>query len=454
MSVVRLAAVWLAVAAAALAAGVDPARACSCAREDPRTVLAQADAAFVGTLLERRGAATPRSSADAVTLVFRVVETVKGRLGATVEVVTAASGASCGVEARIGQTIGLFLDRDGGVWRSNLCRQVAPAELRAAARPLPRPNGRGPVAFLVGGRFGQARTLALDARGRTLAYGRGAGETFFFSPCPGSRRVVEIASAGRATTLAVRDLRTFRVVRARPLALPRGIYPTALSCRDRRGQATLVFETSLDFPERARIVRVRGRSSRTVWRGTALAAVFSARVAYVSAGRRGSALLAVDLASGRASRVAGVPRFTGDLAVSPDGGAVAGIAYSAPVRRVAPPSRVVVVRVDGTHARVRTAPLAQANVTGDVLWLGPERLAFLPDGEINEVRVYDRGVRLRSRFDGWRARGGVLRAGRVYGVDWNGRLLAARLPRGPVGTVRALPSRAAHTLAAVPPPER
>lgn len=40
---------------------------------------------------------------------------------------------------------------------------------------LPGPDGRGPVALLVGGRFGPARTLALDVEGRTLAYGTGAG---------------------------------------------------------------------------------------------------------------------------------------------------------------------------------------------------------------------------------------------------------------------------------------
>ena len=206
MPVVRRAAACVAVAAAALAAGVQPARACSCAREDPRTVLARADAAFVGTLLERREGRPARSSADPVTLVFRVLESVKGRLGSTVEVVTAASGASCGVEARIGQTIGLFLERVGGVWQSNLCRQVSPSELRAAARPLPRPDGRGPVAFLVGGRFGPARTLALDAQGRTLAYGRGEGESLMVSVCPGGRRVAEVVRAGRGVAVAVRAL--------------------------------------------------------------------------------------------------------------------------------------------------------------------------------------------------------------------------------------------------------
>jgi len=44
-----------------------------------------------------------------------------------VEVETPRDGATCGIEASVGDRLGLLLDRDGGVWRSGLCSQVEPA---------------------------------------------------------------------------------------------------------------------------------------------------------------------------------------------------------------------------------------------------------------------------------------------------------------------------------------
>ena len=66
MSARRSAVVATAIVLAVLAARVEPAAACSCALQDPRTSLADADAAFVGALVERR------ENAGAVTLVFRI----------------------------------------------------------------------------------------------------------------------------------------------------------------------------------------------------------------------------------------------------------------------------------------------------------------------------------------------------------------------------------------------
>lgn len=154
---------------ALLATAVD-AHACSCAQPDPWAYLQDSDAAFVGRLVERRD-----GSGGAAILTFSVERAVKGKLGSRVDVRTPSSGASCGIEAPLGERVGLFLTREGGAWIGSLCKQVSPDDLLAAARPLPAPNGRGAPAMWVGGRFGKARVLALDTRGRTLAYGYGPG---------------------------------------------------------------------------------------------------------------------------------------------------------------------------------------------------------------------------------------------------------------------------------------
>lgn len=108
---------------------VGDAGACSCLPIDLARDLPRADGAFVGTLLERREPppTAVQSSADPVTLVFRVEQVYKGDIENRVEVVTARDGASCGLEVGIGQRIGLLLERDGGTWRSGLCSQVDPA---------------------------------------------------------------------------------------------------------------------------------------------------------------------------------------------------------------------------------------------------------------------------------------------------------------------------------------
>ncbi|MGH3029602.1 MAG: hypothetical protein ACRDNE_02330 [Gaiellaceae bacterium] len=135
-----LVALLLFVVAGVAAALPDDASACSCAAGiDPRVVLRDADAAFVGTVAERRAHEgdrdrAVRSSGDPVTLLFRVEESVKADLGAFVEVETVSSGVSCGIEARVGKRLGLFLYAGrGGGWTSSHCSRIEPAVLLEAA---------------------------------------------------------------------------------------------------------------------------------------------------------------------------------------------------------------------------------------------------------------------------------------------------------------------------------
>jgi hypothetical protein len=130
----------VAVALAAVAAGARPecAYACTCAPLDPERALAQADAALVGRVVKRHAA-----GAEA-TLELAVERRVKGDLGERVQVVTAAQGAACGIEAAPGTSFGLFLTRSGDTWRAGLCDQASAADLAAFPAIPRREKGSGP----------------------------------------------------------------------------------------------------------------------------------------------------------------------------------------------------------------------------------------------------------------------------------------------------------------------
>jgi hypothetical protein len=441
-------AISVAAVLAALAGTVEPAHGCSCAIGDPRTALRESDAAFVGTLLERREGRS-RSGALVVTFVFRVERAVKGELGRRIEVATAAGGGVCGVEARLGQRVGLFLRRTGSRWSSGLCQQIEPRRLLAAAAPLPRALG-GRAALVVTGRFGPARTLALDTQGRTLAYGIGRGDGLLLSECPGGRRVAEVAADVRGSLLSVRRLRTFRLARERRVSL-RSHGVEAVHCRDPLGRDVLAFLRRSDgFARGARLVRVGPHGETTLWRGRALSAGFSGAHAYISAGKDGSRLIQVDARSGTAVRLGRIPPYSGSFVPSPDGRRLAGVAYSAPIGVNAPPSRVVVVDLE-PRFRVSSAPLSRANVTGDVLWLANDRLVFLPDanGDVDDARVYDSSLGLRRRWRGWHARASVLIGPRAFGIGVQGELVTGPAARGSARVVRILPSATASTILAL-----
>jgi hypothetical protein len=150
---------WAAVVAAALAFSADAA-ACSCAPVDLVRDLPRADAAVVGTVLERRQEGT-----EAVYR-LRVEQVYKGNLDARVEVVTASDGAACGLAARVGDRLGLLLERKGDTWRTGLCSQVDPSEFLEVTdvddASLPPLNWGGIVLgtlVLAGGAFFLVRRL-------------------------------------------------------------------------------------------------------------------------------------------------------------------------------------------------------------------------------------------------------------------------------------------------------
>lgn len=95
--------------------------ACSCLPVNLERDLPNADGAIIGTILERE------DGADTSTLRLRVEQVYKGDIDNRVEIETPLGGAACGIEAPVGERLGLLLERDGGVWRSSLCSQVDPS---------------------------------------------------------------------------------------------------------------------------------------------------------------------------------------------------------------------------------------------------------------------------------------------------------------------------------------
>ena len=446
----RLAAAILAVSFVSFA-GARPCAACSCVVGDPRDMVRAADAAFVGLLLEKRpkGLRGPiRSSGDTFVYTFRVEEELKGRLGQTVDVESAESSASCGVEARVGARTGLVLRRSGGAWTSSLCQQVVPAQLRAAARPLPRPNGVGGAEIVVGGSFGEARTIALDARGRTIAYAFGRGDTVALAVCPGRRRVVELVAAdantpaGRsAVVLAVRTLPRLKLVRAAPVP-PRLLNlrkqeVRGFGCRDALGRDVLVLGRRVieGVPGAAILFRARPGGFDVLDKSFAEAAAFVGRHAYLAEGRGARRLVSLDLRTKTRRPVATVPSGIHTLVASPDGRHVAAYVFAS--------SRVVVVRL--ADGRVRTVRVAR-EVSADVVWTSASRFVFLPRSRQARALVVDAGGRVRARLPGWDAVLAVARGSRIYGVRSDGRVVARGSAGRTVRTLRTLPSPTAYAI--------
>ncbi|HEX2088635.1 MAG TPA: hypothetical protein VHI54_01700 [Actinomycetota bacterium] len=119
-----------------LIVGSRPAWACSCVPPNPRQMLAEFDGAFVGEFVGRKGSARPLPFVGQETSVFtfRVTRSYKGDLGPLVDVESASYGAACGLEVTAGDRIGLFLEKEPDRWTSNLCLQVSPRDLTAAAK--------------------------------------------------------------------------------------------------------------------------------------------------------------------------------------------------------------------------------------------------------------------------------------------------------------------------------
>ena len=431
-----LAALVLVLVIVTLAAGVEPGRACSCALPDARAALAQGDGAFVGKLV------SGREAGQQAVLTFSVERALKGSIGSTVEVVTASNSAACGIEMRTGARTGLVLERRGGAWQGYLCSQFDPDELLAAALPLPVPNGRGPVALILGAELGDVRLLALDGRGRTLAYGRGGGRAGLVSLCPGRQRLAELAYTRGGTTLVVRETQTLRVLRRQRLRFRGERYAQRLGCEQRSGASVVIFARGPGGSGAgSALLRVTHDRLSEIWTGAAHDVAIGATTAYLSGGLTGRSLLRVDLVGRRVRRLATLPGPTIALSLDKTETFVAGVHA-----RLDRSAQVVRVDLRGS-TRMTTVRLPADEGQAQVMWLAGGRLLFVP-AYGSTTRVLDASLRTRSRFR-WKATTAALLGSRLYGIDISVALFRASLPSGPQRLARRLPGRPTLIVSAV-----
>jgi hypothetical protein len=428
-----------------------PAKACSCSPEDARTQLSRVPAAFIGVFLEKEPAEP--DPGDEVEYRFRVDEAIKGDLGKRVTIVAQHSpNVSCGIGTPGPEQLGWLLERhDEGRWRASGCATtMEPDALRAAARPLPAPDGRGPPAFLLGGSFGDVRTIALDGEGHTLAYGGGAPHTRAIGVCPGSSRALELSAPyDGPTVLSVRRLPDLGVVRDVPLP-GQPFSAVAVRCVDPDGENAYIstVEGQSYDAQTTSIVRVRGRTLTTLWSGAARSATFSADadLAYLArADGDGTVAEKVDLATGRVSRLGRVVGRAESFVPERSRRWLATTVQSnSPTAATA---EVVLFDLRRPLAAPRSAALESLGGP-PVLWAG-SKLVVTGHGDM--VRVYDTDLRRLSAWGPWYAQSQVVVGDVLYGTSWSDEVFAGALGTGPKRTLTRRPGLLGAVLTHVPP---
>lgn len=425
MTARRLLLVALLALAAFAVAGTGEASACSCADSDPRDRIEEGVPAVIGRVVSHQPA-DPIPQERYSRYVVRVERALNVRLGRKVEVL-GDQFSSCAFDWKVGQRVGAFLHRTRGRWTTSLCSLSTAAELERATRPYPRAVGRGRVALLAGGNFGDARLMALDPSGRILGYGFGQGAVRRISVCPGGRVAAELLDRGRRRTLvAVRSLESLEVVSTADV--PR--HTTELACADAAG-ATL-YAGGIDYggrPARGRaeVHRVTGATHTRVVSRPAEQLVLGPGAAYLWSGGR---ILAVAFGDGSERTLVRMGQAH-HIVPSPSGGHLA---------------------VQGLDGRLRLVDLAGGAVRSRELrdawafaWLGPDRLL----ARVGEAAVVlDVSLRRQRRYEFARAFGQAPLEDGVFGMD-RYRLVRLDLESGQTGTAARLPDRGIAELVGV-----
>lgn len=433
VAIATMAGVCVAALAAAELAG-----ACSCA-ESPlgpqtRERLQQADAAFVGTVVQRMQQEPEPGQAIAsdvpVQLRFRVERDVKGGLGSEVIVHTSSNGGTCGLSADVGDRLALFLRREGDHYTSGLCSVTTERRLVEAARKLPKARGDGLVRFIVAGGFGASGVIALDRRGRPLGYGRDIGRTVALDVCPGGRRSIETTVADGHRRLYVRSLRSMRLLRRIKL----GGEPVAVSCRGRYARDYKVAFTTGDGDHDARgtLIDVHDGRSSVTYRGGATVAAIGTRYAWMAGAR--TPPTRIDLRSGATRRVGSATGPIVQMSASPDGRQVAVLSRGGPLR---------VLDASGVRASRPDA--------GDPLWTDRRTLVVQTTTRRAALlrTVNDRMQTIRT-LGGISARS-VLAAdrGELFAIDGTRRLSSVDARRGRIRRLSRVPATESSVLATV-----
>lgn len=402
---------------------VERASACSCAPVDPRDWLAAGKPAVIGEVVSKRR--VDDGSLPRYEYRLAVKRQLNAELGEEITLTSGAEQAGCGFEWDVGQRVGALLQRSSGRWNTSLCLLVDPEKLEKALLPFPEPLGHGRADLLAAGDFGAARLMALDREGRIVAYGLGKGATRQVSVCSGSRRALELVDGGRSARLAVRSIRSMRVLRS--VRIPRDSH--TLRCLDRAGRSALVSTYEFRHGEAVtRVLRVRGRRVREIGSLPAEDVALGRGAAYAVGRQR---VLALDLAS-RRIRDLGRVRWGREIALSPGG------------RRVAVLDSDGIRVIDNATGAARFDPVGQ---WGPIMWLGPDRLLVRLGG--GRIRIYDSRLRVLEAYGPYRAFGYAHLGRQVFGI--NGPLVVALdLASGARRTVAELPDEDVYDLDPLP----
>ena len=377
---------------------------------EPRAVVAEADAAFTGTLVAVT-AKEPRSlnSFAPYVFTFAVEEELKGGLGSRVEVTSSLGGASCGGhDGTIGRRGAYVLSRRDDVWGPWGMTEVTPETLRRGLLPLPNPDGIGPAAFVAGGRFGLVRSAVLDASGRTLHYGYGHGAVTALSVCPGRKVVAELIRLGESVRLALRQLPSLDVVRETEVRVA-GFGETVV-CRSRDGSDVLAAIAIYgQRRQEAQLVRINAVGSRILETAPSLA--FAVRGTSVYATLSDGTLVVRELGSGTRRIVPRVGVALRGMSVSPDGRFVAGFTGET--------LAVVDLRRGSTAEKLHRGYPVQTR------WTGRTTLAAWSRGS-GSFELFDPGLRRLQPAWKWPAHTTTLSGADVFGVDWSGGLLTEK----------------------------
>jgi hypothetical protein len=392
----------------ALAAVTGPtASACSCAEFTLDSALAEGDAAFVGTAVDRDEG--DDSGFDmAVRWRFEVSSVVKGELPETLEVWSGRDDGDCGVVFGFGEQVGVVLRRIGDRYTTNICGGVwLPDELRAPGA-LAAPTGSGPVALVATGRTGDAIIASYDAGGNLAAWGLGGvdDELSHLRVCPGSRVLVGMTVDRQGTTRVVRrDVATLAVLGSATLpARPPDSWPhladnRGFRCTSPDGDVAFLVSASGygDGPADNVIVWVDGETtiSHPVEDAYAFAVAPDLASAYVATGEGGTMVEVVTLADGTRHHFVDLPDLVGGrvLGVDHATGRLAVIATSNPAATnrgdpAAPDDHLVVFDHQGNL--LTNVALGRQGLVDRIGWLDGDRLIVvysLPTAHVEVIRL-------------------------------------------------------------------
>lgn len=227
-----------------------PAHGCSCATpSDLNEWVDQSEAVFVGRMVDRVEAGQDPFGGPTAIYVFEVETWVKGDLGDTIEVHSAADGAGCGFEFwDPDMRTGAAIWEEAGVLNGGLCSQVD-ADALLAAMEGPTMSETGVPKLIVANGWTSTRLTVLDENGHHVTELRPPIEDVEWSGtqkidiCPGEGYFLQMTEA----VVVIWDMLTLESVATHELPQSQTQWPSDVSCRTEDASSIwVVFGGELD----------------------------------------------------------------------------------------------------------------------------------------------------------------------------------------------------------------